>query len=95
MFRFSMQSGEYFGLVGPNGAGKTTILRTILGTLKPLGGHGHVRDADGRPSARFGYVPQRDSIDSVLPYTVEEVVMMGRYREMGLLSCRERPIISR
>ena len=81
---FAVQPGEYFGMVGPNGAGKTTIIRTILGTLAPLTGEVRVRNADG-VVPRLGYVPQRDKIDSVLPYSVEEVVMMGRYREIGLL----------
>jgi manganese/zinc/iron transport system ATP- binding protein len=80
----SMQSGDYFGLVGPNGAGKTTLLRAILGTLKPQAGTVTTGHPDGRP-LRFGYVPQRDSIDSVIPYTARDVVMMGRYRQMGLL----------
>jgi len=80
----SMHSGDYLGLVGPNGAGKTTLLRAILGTLKPQAGTVTTRNPDGRP-LRFGYVPQRDSIDSVIPYTARDVVMMGRYRQMGLL----------
>jgi len=80
---FALHQGEFFGLVGPNGAGKTTILRAILGTLRPLQGE-IVRP----PSASrfcFGYVPQRDTIDDVLPYTVGEVVLMGRYRKLGLV----------
>jgi ABC-type Mn2+/Zn2+ transport system ATPase subunit len=76
---FSIHEGEYFGLVGPNGAGKTTLLRAILGTLKPLAGEVSVRS-----SIRIGYVPQRDTIDQIMPYSVEEVVMMGRYRQIGL-----------
>lgn len=80
---FSVDVGEYFGLVGPNGAGKTTLLRAILGTLKPLAGEVRVTGSDGGP-VRFGYVPQRDTIDYIMPYTVGEVVMMGRYRQMGL-----------
>ncbi|MBI5472071.1 MAG: metal ABC transporter ATP-binding protein [Ignavibacteriae bacterium] len=80
---FSINDGDYFGLVGPNGAGKTTLLRAILGTLKPLSGTMRVGGAgDG---IRFGYVPQRDTVDYVMPYTVEEVVMMGRYRQLGLI----------
>jgi ABC-type Mn2+/Zn2+ transport system ATPase subunit len=93
---FSIEAGEYFGMVGPNGAGKTTMIRTILGTLRPIGGEVVVRGADGgRP--RFGYVPQRDRIDSILPYTVEEVVMMGRYRELGAIhrpSSEDRSAVS-
>lgn len=80
---FSIVTGDYFGLVGPNGAGKTTILRAILGILKPLSGEVTVGGADGS-LLRLGYVPQRDTIDDVLPYTVAEIVMMGRYRQIGL-----------
>ena len=81
---FAINAGDYFGMVGPNGAGKTTLLRAILGTLKPLDGKVFVANASQAP-LRFGYVPQRDTIDQVLPYTVREVVMMGRYRQIGLL----------
>lgn len=81
---FSVLPGEYLGLVGPNGAGKTTIVRAILGTVRPISGQVHVRSAAG-VALHIGYVPQRDTIDYVLPYTVREVVMMGRYRQIGLL----------
>lgn len=79
----AVYEGDYFGLVGPNGAGKTTLLRSILGIIRPLGGEVHVRSAGGEP-VRFGYVPQRDTIDYIMPYSVYEVVMMGRFRQMGL-----------
>ena len=81
---FTINEGDYFGLVGPNGAGKTTLLRAILGTLKPLAGNVEVGALADDP-VRFGYVPQRDTVDYIMPYTVEEVVMMGRYRQIGLL----------
>ena len=80
---FTIYRGDYFGLVGPNGAGKTTLLRAILGTLKPLTGEVSLT-APSSGLVRFGYVPQRDTMDYVMPYTVNEVVMMGRYRQLGL-----------
>ena len=81
---FTIRQGEYLGLVGPNGAGKTTILRAILGTISPL--QGQIRLGSLRGSLpRFGYVPQRETLDAVLPYSAEEVVMMGRYRSLGLI----------
>jgi ABC-type Mn2+/Zn2+ transport system ATPase subunit len=81
---FSIEAGEYFGLVGPNGAGKTTIVRTILGSLKPLAGAVDIARLNDH-ALRFGYVPQRDTVDTVLPYTTQEVVMMGRFRQRGYL----------
>ncbi len=76
---FEIPSGDFLGLVGPNGAGKTTILRNILGSLAPLGGTVAVQ-----PGLRFGYVPQRETVDSVYPLKVVDVVMMGRYDRIGL-----------
>jgi len=77
---FDIPAGDFLGLVGPNGAGKTTILRAILGSLEPQ--QGTVTTA---PDVRFGYVPQRDSVDYGFPLKVIDVVVMGRYDRIGLL----------
>lgn len=69
---------DFIGLVGPNGAGKTTFLKTLLGNIKPL--DGSIMKTD----ITFGYVPQRDTVQPLLPYTVRDVVMMGRYSFLGL-----------
>lgn len=81
---FSIEEGEFVGIVGPNGSGKTTIVRAILGILKPQ--HGEIR-VRGRSSdrLRIGYVPQRDSIDPIMPFTVNDVVIMGRYGRLGMI----------
>ena len=76
---FEIPAGDFLGVVGPNGAGKTTILRAILGTLQPLSGTVTVS-----PNLRFGYVPQRDSVDYGFPLKVIDVVLMGRYDRIGL-----------
>ena len=79
--------GEFVGLVGPNGAGKTTLLKAILG-LAPISegrisifGKALGARADDRRS--IGYVPQRTAIPRGFPATVADVVMMGRYAEIG------------
>jgi zinc/manganese transport system ATP-binding protein len=66
----TIEGGDFIAIVGPNGSGKTTILRTILGTLKPLAGEVAV-------NARIGYSPQRSQLDPIFPFTAEEVVAMG------------------
>lgn len=76
---FDIPEGDFLGLVGPNGAGKTTILRAILGTHRPLSGAVVLRQG-----LRFGYVPQRDSVDYGFPLKVLDVVLMGRYDRIGL-----------
>jgi ABC-type Mn2+/Zn2+ transport system ATPase subunit len=77
---FDIPAGDFLGLVGPNGAGKTTILRAILGSLAPQSG-----TVTKAPGLRFGYVPQRDSVDYNFPLKVLDVVLMGRYDRIGLV----------
>ena len=75
---FTIKENDFFGIVGPNGSGKTTLLKTLLGNLKPLKGNIE------KSPLRFGYVPQRDVVQPLLPYTVFDIVMMGRYSLLGL-----------
>jgi ABC-type Mn2+/Zn2+ transport system ATPase subunit len=71
--------GDFLGIVGPNGAGKTTLLKAILGLLPPQSG----RIIRGAGDLRIGYVPQRESVDTLFPLTVLDIVLMGRYKRLG------------
>jgi ABC-type Mn2+/Zn2+ transport system ATPase subunit len=82
---FEVHCGEILGIVGPNGCGKTTLLRTMLGLMKPLQGR-----VELRPNIAISYVPQRERIDTILPITALEVVLMGRAARAGVLQ-RVRP----
>ena len=84
---FAMVPGEVLCLLGPNGSGKTTLFRTLLGLLAPLAGEVRVL---GEPVAEWprsafarhvGYVPQAHA--GIFPYTVEDVVLMGRAARIG------------
>jgi len=81
-----VRAGEFVALVGPNGSGKSTLLRVLLGSLEPS--TGEVR-LFGHPAGRFeerwriGYVPQRPSLSSEVPATVEEIVATGRLARRG------------
>jgi len=75
---FSIYENDFVGIVGPNGSGKTTLLMALLGNLKPIKG------SIKKDSLRFGYVPQKDVVQPLLPYSVLDVVMMSRYSLMGL-----------
>ena len=77
---FEVPEGDFLGIVGPNGAGKTTIVRALLGTMKPLAGR-----VTRAPGLRFGYVPQRDSVDYGFPLKVVDTVLMGRFDRIGLV----------
>jgi len=77
---FSIDEGDFLGIIGPNGSGKTTILRAILGIVKPVRGSVHVREG-----LRFGYVMQRQSLDEIFPLSVLDIVSMGRLGRVGPL----------
>lgn len=82
----TVEPGKMTAIIGPNGAGKSTLLKAALGIVKPLSGNVQVfgRTLD-RERARIAYVPQRASVDWDFPTRVIDVVMMGLYRELGLL----------
>ena len=78
---FTISEGGFFGIVGANGSGKTTILRALLGVLKPMNGRILFRGSETR--TQFGYVPQRAFIDEMFPLAAREIVLMGRYGNLG------------
>ena len=77
----SIEKGEMVGILGPNGSGKTTLLKIFSAVLM---GQGEVK-LNGRNietygkrelSRLFAMVPQESHI--LFPYTVAEIVLMGR-----------------
>jgi ABC-type Mn2+/Zn2+ transport system ATPase subunit len=74
----SVSPGDFLAVVGPNGGGKTTLLRTLLGALAPVAGR-----VERREGLRVGYVPQREHVDTVWPFTAGEVTLMGRVPTLG------------
>ena len=79
----SLTAGRLCALIGPNAAGKSTLLRVILGQLTPWSGTVRLCDQHvlklsmSQRAAWMSYVPQRGGIS--FPFTVEQVVAMGRY----------------
>jgi ABC-type Mn2+/Zn2+ transport system ATPase subunit len=71
----AIERGEFVALLGPNGAGKTTLLRGMLG-LVPVAS-GRIVHAYDRRATPPGYVPQRDTLDSIFPLTAYDVVLMA------------------
>jgi zinc transport system ATP-binding protein len=92
--RFTVNSGDYVGIVGPNGGGKTTLIKAILGILPHREGTIHLF---GRPIKEFdewsklAYISQ-DAIffDSHFPLNVRELVSLGRINK-GNLGRRLKP----
>jgi len=80
-----VRHGDFLGVLGYNGSGKTTLMRTLLGLIPALKGRFAARGAAGG-SPRFGYVPQKEKLDSIYPLTALAVAAMGGYRSFDLLS---------
>ena len=77
---FTVEAGDYIGLIGPNGGGKTTLLKVLLGLQK---GKGEI-NLFGTPLERFtgwnkiGYLAQKSPVAQTrFPICAEEVVLMG------------------
>lgn len=82
---FKLPKGALVGVVGPNGAGKSTLLKTLLGMIDPLSGEvKFFGERVHNVRKRIAYIPQRSSVDWDFPLTVKEVVLMGRYGNLGL-----------
>lgn len=80
-----IEQGDFLGVVGPNGSGKTTLLRAMLRIIQPR--HGRIMYSD-EERIRFGYVPQRYTVDEAYPLSALDVALMGRY---GLIGPFHRP----
>ena len=87
---FSLNAGEVLCLLGPNGSGKTTLFKTLLGLLPIQDGTVILDDRDLQRLERdeiarlVSYVPQAHG--AFFPYTVREVVLMGRTAHLGLFA---------
>jgi iron complex transport system ATP-binding protein len=79
----TLAGGRFYGLLGPNGCGKTTLLDLLMRLQRPDGGQVHFRGRDLKAYRRselaraMALVPQNFYIN--FPFTVRQVVMMGRY----------------
>lgn len=81
-----VQPGSVCGLIGMNGSGKSTLFKTIMGLVRPDSGTvriGGDPPAEARKKGLIGYVPQSEDVDWSFPISVREVVMTGRYGQMG------------
>jgi zinc transport system ATP-binding protein len=85
----TLDEGRFLGIVGPNGGGKTTFLRAVLGLIKPTSGRiqvfGRQPEEVLKAGNVFGYLPQITKAAADFPIRVIDVVMMGRYGNLGLL----------
>jgi manganese/iron transport system ATP-binding protein len=83
---FQVPHGAQVAVVGANGAGKSTLFKALVGLLPVRSGRILIH---GQPLGSHhdcvAYVPQREDVEWRFPVTVEDVVMMGRFRRQGWL----------
>lgn len=96
----AVRPGELVVLLGANGAGKTTLLRLLLGLVRPLRGDVVLGEtalsamSRRRIARSVAYVPQVHA--APFPYTVRQVVAMGRLPQKGMLgsaSARDMDVV--
>ncbi len=83
-------AGSSVAVVGPNGSGKSTLLGAAVGVVAAQQG---TIERRGRGVA---YLPQHLELDATFPATVHDVVMMGRWGELGPLRrprARDRALV--
>jgi iron complex transport system ATP-binding protein len=87
---FDVNQGDLLSILGPNGCGKTTLLRCMSGALRMQGGRVLLDGQDvarldsTQIAQRIGFVFQEHTV--VFPFTVLQVVSMGRTPYLGLFS---------
>lgn len=92
----TLQAGKILTVIGPNGAGKSTLVRILL----------NLQDVDSgevwqKRHLRIGYVPQKISINHLMPLTVERFVSLAKHKnkshvesvleETGVAHLRKQP----
>lgn len=85
---FEIRPGEILGILGPNASGKTTLIKNLAGLLTPSRGVIRIgsRELSSLPrnerARSIAFVPQGE--EPFLPFSVEQIVMMGRAPYLGL-----------
>lgn len=81
---------EVLCLLGPNGSGKSTLFKTLLGLIPALSGTVYLKGSPlshwtrAELARQVAYVPQAQT--GVFPFTVLEIVLMGRSVRLGRFS---------
>ncbi len=93
----AVDAGEIVSLIGPNGCGKTTLVRAVLGLVPTQAGKVY-----RRPGLVVGYMPQRVTLDPVMPLTVRRFLGLAgagvgaridaALEEVGAAGTARRPV---
>ena len=85
---FSVNTGDYVGIVGPNGGGKTTLILSILNFLPHTSGEIRLFGVNINNFSsweKIAYISQHaTSFDNQFPLTVKELVSLGCVRKRNI-----------
>jgi iron complex transport system ATP-binding protein len=85
----AIEPGEFVAVLGRNGSGKSTLIKALQNLLSNVrgrvvcDGQEVIRMSPRRLAGKVAYVPQL--AEAVFEYSVEEVVLMGRFARQGRL----------
>lgn len=89
---FTVNVGDFVGIIGPNGSGKSTLIKAILNLVPVQSGKISIF---GKPNGEYhpdwiGYVPQLKTLDRDFPAITCDLVASGlRRRWPGILTNRD------
>lgn len=90
---FSVEKGDFVGIIGPNGSGKSTLIKLMLKILTPASGQIKILGEDIKKFSQWskiGYVSQKaNSFNSDFPATVNEIVGASLLANTGIF--RKKP----
>lgn len=74
---FEIERGQILAILGLNGQGKSTLMSCMMGILG-------LKEGRLCTQAKFGFLPQSFSV--AFDYSVQDIVAMGRVRDISLFS---------
>ena len=74
---FEIERGQILAILGLNGQGKSTLMSCMMGILG-------LKEGQLNTQAKFGFLPQSFSV--AFDYSVQDIVAMGRVRDISLFS---------
>ncbi|NLN64977.1 MAG: metal ABC transporter ATP-binding protein [Clostridiaceae bacterium] len=91
---FSIDKGDFLGVIGPNGSGKSTLIKCMLKILVPDKGEIRILGQDIRKFdgwSKIGYVSQKaNSFNGDFPATVREIVGLNLIARSGIFGKRPK-----
>lgn len=85
---FSVNKGDFLGIIGANGSGKSTLIKLMLKILTPISGEIKLLGENIENLKKWdkiGYISQKaNSFNGNFPATVEEVVEVNLFSKIGL-----------